>query len=97
MGMGIREYYDMLYPDLLLKMEGFSDRLKREEYLLRKVGFSAYIGAHLDPKKMAKSEDKYWPMDKGDGNPKEKMVTDEKRRRIRAMIQKERERNGNKQ
>ena len=76
----------MLYPDLLLKMEGYSDRLKREEYLLRKVGFSSYIGPHLDPKKMAKSEDKYWPIDKGEGKS-EKMVTEEKRNRIRAYIQ----------
>ncbi|NGM63508.1 hypothetical protein G5B30_16485 [Sphingobacterium sp. SGG-5] len=62
MGMDIGVYYNMLYPDLLLKIEGYQSRRKHEEYMWRKIGFSALTSGGLAPKGL--TEEKYWPIDK---------------------------------
>lgn len=60
--MSVKEYNEILYPDLLAKIEGFQNRRQIEEDMLRRVGFSAQIGSHLDPKLMPKTKQAYWPM-----------------------------------
>lgn len=62
------EYDTILYKDLVLKMEGYKDRLDYGEAISRKVAYSSYIGPHLNPKKIPKI-DKFWPIgdEKKDG------------------------------
>lgn len=92
MEMTPKEYNEILYCDLMLKIEGFQNRRRDDEYRLRKVGFSAYVAPHLNPKKMAKKEDAYWPIDTNKAG--EKAVGDDKRARIAAALKKQREKNG---
>lgn len=72
MGMGSEEYYSMLYPDLLLKIEGYDMRRQQDERIMRKVAYSAYVAPHVDPKDKAKTEQSFWPMasDKETNEPK---------------------------
>lgn len=62
MGMSVREYDDILYPDLLLKIEGFRKRRDEDLRILRRIGYSALKGSHLEPKSMPKSEKEYFPL-----------------------------------
>ena len=62
MGMDSEVYYNTLYTDLLLKIEGYQSRRKHEEYMWRKIGFSALTSGGLAPKGM--TAEKYWPIDK---------------------------------
>lgn len=87
MGMTPKEYDCILYTDLIAKMDGFRERLIHEENIMRNVAFSAYIAPHLNPKKMAKKIDTFWPMSGGNTNTKK--VTDEKRARLKAFLQKQ--------
>lgn len=87
--MAPHEYDNILYPDLLLKLEGFADRLDYELDLVRNSAFSAYISGNLDPKKMAKSVDAFWP--KGPKAAPEKRIDDQKRMRLGAALKKYRE------
>ena len=80
------EYDNILYPDLLIKMEGFNERLEYELDLVRNSAFSSYISGNLDPKKMAKSVDAFWPKSKKVLT--DKKVTAPKRNRLAQAIRK---------
>lgn len=85
MGMPPEEYDNILYRDLIFKMEGFKDKLDYEEEIFRNMAYSSYIAPNLNPKKMAKSIDKFWPM-RGKGGTDNKKVTNSKRDAIRAAL-----------
>lgn len=86
MGMSVYEYHTILYPDLLFKIEGFRQRMKHEEEIQRNIAYSAYIAPHLNPKKLAKTIDAFWPMD--DGKQKNtKKISDDRRAAIKAALQ----------
>lgn len=85
MGMSHKEYDTILYCDLVLKLEGYKDRLLHEEKIQRLVAYSSYIAPHLNPKKMATNIGKFWHIEevgKADG----KKVSDEKRAAIKQAI-----------
>ena len=86
MGMSVYEYHTILYPDLLFKIEGFRQKLKNEEEIQRNVAFAAYIAPHLNPKKLAKTIDAFWPMDDGKAKSSKK-ISEERRAAIKAALQ----------
>lgn len=81
------DYDTILYPDLLLKMEGFTDRMEYELDITRNASFASYISGNLDPKKMAKSVNEFWPKDTKKG-PHDKKISDAKRDRLARAIRK---------
>lgn len=81
--MGVYEYNTILYHELMLKMEGFDQRLQNEEDIYRTVAFSAYIGSHLNPKKLPKNVKEFWPLKRDVATKK---VTDEKRAAMREAL-----------
>lgn len=83
--MSPHEYDNILYTDLLIKIEGFNERLDYELDLVRNSAFASYISGNLDPKKMAKTVDSFWPKDKKGAGPK---VTDKKRARLAEALKK---------
>lgn len=83
--MSVKEYNEILYPDLLLKIEGFQNRREYDEKMLRKIGFSAYIAPNLDPKRMSKSESTYWPMI-GDRKEKQGYQFQDKKEAFRELL-----------
>lgn len=82
------EYDNILYRDLVLKLEGFKERLLREEFIFRKVAYSAYLGPSVDAKDPSKKNiDKFWPIDIVDETKKRKeAITPEKRAAIREAL-----------
>lgn len=84
MGMTPREYDCILYVDLIAKMEGFNDRMRWEEGIMRKVAFSAYVAPHVNPKKMPRKIETFWPMSGGNTNTKK--ITDERRERLKLAL-----------
>lgn len=94
MGMGSVEYDNILYCDLLLKVEGFAKRMDHEENMVRTAAFSSYIAPHLNVKKMAKTLEAFWPMKKGTDTKK---VSDARREAIKLELQRRKlENNGSK-
>lgn len=89
--MSVSEYNNILYRDLMLKIEGHKIRQKERERHYRSIAFSAYIAPHLDRKKLNNiSEEKFWPIDSLDKNAKpQKKISDEKRAAIRKALQEE--------
>lgn len=87
MGMTLKEYDIILYRDLIFKMNGFKMKLDYEEEIFRNMAYSSYIAPHLNPKKMAKNIDKFWPMNTGNGEKTpNKKVSDEKRKAIQEAL-----------
>lgn len=83
MSMSVQEYDTILYCDLILKIEGFADKMQSEEELIRNVAYSAYIAPHIDRRKMAKNIEAFWSIKKkGDT----KKVSDAKREAIRLEL-----------
>lgn len=82
--MSPKEYDTILYRDLLMKLDGFKDRLEYEENLTRRAAFAAYLAPHLNPKKLAKKLDDFWPLN-GKGDVK-KVTMAEKRKAIREAL-----------
>lgn len=69
MGMSSREYNTIMYPDLMAKINGFRNRRKHDEQLMREVGWSAIISGRVaHSKEFYKSKMEYWPID-GDPEP----------------------------
>lgn len=82
------EYDNILYRDLIIKLEGFKDRLDREELIFRKVAYSAYLGPSVDGKDPSKKNiEKFWPMEILDETKKRKeALSKEKREAIREAL-----------
>lgn len=81
--MDVREYDNILYRDLMAKLEGFKDRLDYEESIYRKIAQSAFIGPHLKGATASKTFEEFWPgKKKGD----HKKVTNERRRAIKEAL-----------
>lgn len=59
--MSPRDYDCITYYDLMNKIQGFKMLQDRQESFFRKLGWTAYIAPHLDPKKMDKNPNQYWP------------------------------------
>lgn len=89
MGMSSREYYLTSYHDIMLKMEGFKNRLDHDENIMRHVAFYAFKGPQVDPKGQPKTVAKFWPM-QNDIDKKADSIAD-KRARIKAALQKRKE------
>lgn len=81
------EYDNILYRDLVLKLEGFKDRLDSEELILRRVAYSAYLGPSVDAKDPTKKNiDKFWPVSIKGGKKSKENITPEKRAAIREAL-----------
>lgn len=91
MGMEVGAYYNSLYPDLLLKIEGFDRRRKADEVIMREIGWAAYTAPHLNVKKMHKDRQSFWPIDLGEQPKDPKDSLTEKRKRIAEALKKQRE------
>ena len=50
----------MTMAEFNIRLFAFKRMSKDREMLFREVAWSAYISGNLDPKKMAKTKDKYW-------------------------------------
>lgn len=58
------EYDNILYRDLMYKLEGFKNRIDMQELLLRQVAYSAYISDNVPAKHPTKKDiQKFWPVD----------------------------------
>lgn len=58
--MTVKEYNEILYPDLILKIKGYQRKRDEDHRILRRIGFSALKGSHYDPKSLPKTEREYW-------------------------------------
>lgn len=85
--MSPKEYDTILYRDLMLKMQGFKDRLNYEEDITRRLAFTVYRAPHLNPKKLAKSIDAFWPKPGSEKNTDNKKISDAKRQAVREELQ----------
>ena len=86
-GMTLSEYNNTTYSDLMRKIDGFNERLKTNLSLKRHHAWITYISPHLDPKKMSKSIDEFWPQSPENATSSKK-IDDEKRQRIKAFLEK---------
>lgn len=59
MGMTPMEYDCITFSDLILKIEGYSDRRKDEMLRERLCAYFAYIAPHVQPKKGTRPQDLY--------------------------------------
>lgn len=87
-GMSIDEYNNITYADLMRKIDGFNKRVKANISMQRHLTWTTYIAPHLDPKKMAKSIDDFWPLEE---KREVKKIDDSKRERIRLYLQRKNE------
>lgn len=87
MGMTLSEYNNTTYSDLMRKVEGFNERLKTNLSIKRHLAWITYISPHLDPKKMSKTIDEFWPQSPENRKPSKK-IDDAKRQRIKAFLEK---------
>lgn len=58
----------MSWSEFVLRSQGFSERLKREELLAREVAYQSYCAQFTFSKKKPKTKEKFWPIKKA--NPK---------------------------
>lgn len=84
-GMSLRDYNNITYSDLMIKIDGFQDREQYTESMFRRVGYSARIAPHVHPKDTPKTEAKYWPM-KGDKVAKETYSFQEKKEAFKELL-----------
>lgn len=79
----------MTWAEFQIRLRGFQREQKREWYKIRELAWVTYIAPHQDPKKMKKSKNAFWPMDKKTG------VTDKMREAmIQAQIEYMKKKNG---
>lgn len=93
-GMTETEYNNITYANLMRKVNGFNDRVKVNISMKRHLSWVTYISPHLDPKKMAKTIDEFWPQAGSGGG--QKKIDAEKRQRIQVYLQQRNERNNDK-
>lgn len=87
-GMTPDEYSNITYADLMRKVDGFNERVKTNINLRRHQAWITYIAPHLDPKKMSKSIEDFWPLSTNDAdNGSKKKIDDDKRARIKAFLE----------
>lgn len=74
----------MTWAEFRIRLHGFHREQKRNQYDMREMAWVNYIAPHLDPKKMKKSKEAFWPMrKKSERSQAEKM----KERMEQAMIE----------
>ena len=54
----------MTWAEFRIRLHGFKRDIKRKDMSLRELAWITYISPHLDPKKMKKSKDAFWPIEK---------------------------------
>lgn len=84
-GMTENEYNNTTYSNLMLKVGGFNDRVKVNISMKRHLSWITYIAPHLNPKKMAKTIDEFWPL-ASDSEGSKKKIDDAKRVRIQEFL-----------
>lgn len=60
--------YDMSWAEYLIRLHAFQRSEKRSLYKVREISWAATLGPHLNPKKLPKSKEKFWPLDSGSKN-----------------------------
>ena len=90
MGMSCKEYDNITYKDLMLKIKGHKMRQREREKHLRTIAFSAYISPHVPYKSLIKDVEKFWPITDEDAKKADrKKITEAKRTAIREALKKE--------
>lgn len=64
----------MTWAEFRIRLHGFRREQERELMQFRELTWITYISPHLDPKKMKKSIDQFWPIKKGRKKVSEEMI-----------------------
>ena len=54
----------MTWAEFRIRLHGFKRENERKLYNMREMAWVTYISPHLDPKKMKKSKEAFWPIHK---------------------------------
>jgi len=55
----------MSWSEFLIRLHGFKREQRKDMMMLRELSWIVYTAPHNDPKKMKKSIDGFWPINKG--------------------------------
>lgn len=72
----MQEVYKMTWSEFQIRLFAYNRIQKREDFRFREVAYASLIGFHSDPKRIPKSKDAFWPIDK---EAKKRGVSDEQK------------------